>query len=287
MKIGLSTYSVHRLLQSGEWTVLDAIDWIAEQDGEHVEIVPVGFSVREQSGLADAIRKRAEKCKLDISNYAIGAQFLQPDQSSYEREIERVMGEVEIAHRLGVRLMRHDVASLPPGEATIARFEEVLPALVEACARVADHAAQFGITTSVENHGYFIQASDRVQRLVRAVNRDNFRTTLDVGNFWCVDEEPAAAVKKNVSFASMVHLKDFYRRRPGPLFEKGFFSTAGGYRLRGAILGHGDLDLHAVVKELKAVGYDGYISVEFEGMEHEREGALISLNNARAAWNAV
>ena len=287
MKLGLSTYSVHRLLQSGEWTVLDAIDWTAENGGEHVEIVPIGFTVRGYPELADAIRERAARRGLEVSNYAIGAQFLQPDEAALEREIERVMAEVEVANSLGAKLMRHDVASLPPPEATIARFDEAFPLLVQACALVADHAAQFGITTSVENHGYFIQASDRVHRLVDAVNRPNFRTTLDVGNFWCVDEEPAAAVRKNTAIASMVHLKDFYRRRPGPTVEKGFFSTAGGYRLRGAILGHGDLDLAAVVRELKTGGYDGYLSVEFEGMEPEREGAGIGLKNARLAWDEV
>ena len=284
MRIGLSTYSLHRLLQRGETTVADAVDWIADQGGEHVEVVPVGFHLAGNEELADAIRDRAAARGLAVSNYAIGANFLQPDGAAQEREIARVQAEVQIAGRLGARLMRHDVAWLAPAEATAERFEAALPQLAEACARVADFAAGLGVTTSVENHGYFVQASDRVQRLLLAVGRANFRTTLDVGNFWCADEEPLAAVKKNLPLASMVHLKDFYRRSPQPHLDEGFFPTASGFLLRGAALGHGDLDLPAIVRAIKASGYDGFLSVEFEGQEDEYWGSRVGLKAARALW---
>ena len=42
------------------------------------------------------------------------------------------------------------------------RFETV----VEAAAEVADYAARYGITTMVENHGFFVNGSDRIIRLV-------------------------------------------------------------------------------------------------------------------------
>ncbi len=92
--------------------------------------------------------------------------------------------------------MRHDVAFRPKNECSIARFESDLELLVHACRTIADYAAQYGITTSVENHGFFVQASDRVQRLIEAVGRANYKTTMDIGNFMCVDEDPVAAVKK-------------------------------------------------------------------------------------------
>ncbi|TRC47294.1 sugar phosphate isomerase/epimerase family protein, partial [Mannheimia haemolytica] len=89
---------------------------------------------------------------------------------------------------LGVKLMRHDVASRQ--DTSIIRFQEDLPRIAEACRRIADYAAQYGITTSLENHGYYVQASDRVQAVLHAVGRPNYKTTLDVGNFVCVDEQP-------------------------------------------------------------------------------------------------
>ena len=139
-------------------------------------------------------------------------------------------------------------------------------------AEIADHAATYGITTSIENHGYFVQHSDRVQAIVNAVARDNFRTTLDVGNFLCADEDPVIAVAKNISLASIVHFKDFYIRpaqlKPG----EGWFSSTGGRWLRGAIVGQGDINMPEIVKIVKNSGYDGYISIEFEGIEECKRG---------------
>lgn len=106
-----------------------------------------------------------------------------------------------------VSKMRHDVAQ--SADRSIGNFNKQLERMAEACRQIADYALTYGITTSVENHGYFVQHSDRVQALIQAVDRPNFRTTLDVGNFMCADENSVAAVKNNISYASMVHIKDF------------------------------------------------------------------------------
>jgi len=180
-----------------------------------------------------------------------------------------------------VTRMRHDAGSRPIPETTVENFERDLPRLVEACRRVADHAKQYGIVTSVENHGYHVQAHERVQRLVLAVERENFRTTIDIGNFLCADEDPVAAVKANIPFASMVHFKDFYRRKPGTDVGEGWFETRAGYKLRGAIVGCGDIDIPAVAQIVKNSGYDGYVSLEFEGAEDCFTGARIGLANLR------
>ncbi|MBD0382180.1 sugar phosphate isomerase/epimerase family protein [Paenibacillus sedimenti] len=282
MKLGVSSYSLYRALQSGEMDILGVIDWIADQGGEHVEIVPVGFELAGKPELADAIREKAQSRGINVSNYAIGANFATDTEEAYLQEIARVKEEVDLAARLGVKRMRHDVAR--SDDTSIHCFHRELDRLVEACRQIADHAAQYGIVTSVENHGYFVQASDRVQTLVQAVDRPNFRTTLDIGNFLCVDEDPVAAVKNNLPYASMVHFKDFYRRpsylNPG---EGWFKSTSGNY-LRGAIIGQGDIDMREVIRVVKGSGYDGYISLEFEGMEECKTGTRIGLDNLRRLW---
>ena len=55
----------------------------------------------------------------------------------------------------------------------------------------------------------------------------------------------------------------------------------GGNYFRGAIVGHGDIDIRAALKLLKDVGYDGYLSLEFEGMEDCRTGVEIGLENLK------
>lgn len=70
MKVGLSTYSLVRELRDGNMTVLDVIDWIAENGGEHMEIVPYGFSVVDNVELALQIKKRAEATGIELSAYS-------------------------------------------------------------------------------------------------------------------------------------------------------------------------------------------------------------------------
>lgn len=286
MKLGMSSYSLIGAMRTGEMTILDVIQWTADQGGEHIEVVPIGFTLDDNPGLVEDIVDKAEAAGIDISNYAIGANFLAESEAALEAEIERVKKEVDVAHRLGVKLMRHDIAYRPPADISIRNFEQDLPQLVQACREIADYAAKYGITTSIENHGFHVQASDRVQRVIELVDRPNFKTTLDTGNFLCVDENPITAVRKNLPYASMVHMKDFYVR-PGHSHDpgEGWFRSAGGAYLRGAITGQGDIDMKEIIRVVKQSGYDGYISIEFEGMEEAKTGAKISLDNVRRLWD--
>lgn len=287
MKIGLSTYSLLKAIKSGEMTVLDAIEWIADNGGEHMEIVPYGFTLEDNPELADAVREKAKAVGIELSNYSMPTNFVQETDEAFDAEVARVKRHVDLVNRLGMKHMRHDVTafSLPPEHMTIAWFENALPLIVKGSRLIADYAASFGITTTIENHGFSVQASDRVQRVLQAVDRPNFKTTLDVGNFLCADEHPIIGVKKNLPYASLVHFKDFYIRPfdqdPG---GGNWFRTANGNYLRGAIVGHGDIEIRKIVKLIKDSGYDGYITVEFEGMEECRLGSKIGMDNLRRFW---
>lgn len=285
MKVGLSTYSLAHAIREAKMDVLGAIRWIAENGGEQVELSPAGYSLTGNPALVESVVQEAGKCRIAISSYTIGANFIKPTEAEYRAEIKRVKGEVDIGGALGVKRMRHDAGSRPAAEATVANFEADLPRLIEACREVADHAAQYGITTSVENHGFHVQNSERVQRLVLGVDRPNFRTTLDVGNFLCADEDPLAAVINNLPFASHVHFKDFYVRDQDP--GEGWFRSRRGRYLRGAIVGQGDVPVGEIIGLIRKSGYDGFISIEFEGMEDCQKGSRIGMQNVRRLWDAV
>lgn len=285
MKVGLSTYSLFRAIRDGKMDVLEAIRWIAENGGDHVELSPAGYSLTGNPDLVSDIVKTAEACGLEISSYTIGANFIQPSEVEFRAEVERIKAEVDIGEALGVKRMRHDAGSRPIAEATVANFEKDLPSLIEACREVADHAARYSIITSVENHGFHVQNSERVQRLVMGVDRPNFKTTLDVGNFLCVDEDPVSALMNNLPFVSHIHFKDFYVREANP--GEGWFRSSHGRYLRGAIVGQGDVAVPGLISMIKASGYDGTISIEFEGMEDCETGSRIGMQNVRRLWDEV
>jgi len=287
MKFGISSYSLFKAMKESHLDIIQAIDWMAENGAQHVEIVPgLGFDI-EEPGLIERIKDKAAAVGITISSYAVGGNLISESEEDYEAELKKILRHVDLANQLGVKRMRHDAASRPPRESTIERFELDLPRLVSGCRTIADYAKPFGMITSIENHGYHVQASDRVLRLVREVDRENFKVTMDVGNFMCADEDSLAAVKKVIPFASMVHLKDFYLRPADQNPGKGWFSTISGNYLRGAILGHGDMNLRGILKAIKKAGYDEYASIEFEGIEECRMGSSISLENAIRIWDEV
>lgn len=285
MKLGISSYCLRKAIMGGEMDILGAIRWIADNGAEHVEIVPRGFDLEDNPRLVDDIRQQANDAGLLISNYAFSANFITPDDESYANEIAWVKRQVDIADRLGVKHIRHDAANRLPAEATDEQFRQDLDRLVFACREVADYAASFGIATSVENHGRYVNTSGRVRQLVEAVDRPNFRTMLDVGNFLVADEDPVQAVRNNIAIASMIHLKDMYVRPADRDPGEGWKRTAAGNFWRGAIVGHGDIDLREAFRCIKRAGFDGCISIEFDGLEECKLATKLGFDNAKRIWN--
>ena len=288
MKIGVSTYSFHTKLQKGEMTLLDVLYWAKDHDCDHVELVPLTFSFLEDAALLVQVKETAETLGLELSGYSISGNFIQPDEKAFLAEVARIKEHVDIVHQLRIPVMRHDVTSFAVArdDQNIHYFNEHLPQIVRGCQLVTDYAKQFGITTTIENHGYLVQASDRVQTVLLAVDRDNFKTTLDVGNFVCVDENPLVGVRTNIYDAARVHLKDFYMRPATAIgLGDGWFRSRHDAYVRGAIIGHGDLPLANIIREIKAAGFDGYVVVEFEGLEDCIVGTAIGLQNVWTLWN--
>ena len=256
-----------------------------------VEVVALakelGFASIEFSGNMDlaaarTVREACERAGLAIVNYAIWADFLRAD--SAEAEARRLFAEVDVAAALGAKCMRHDASGGFP-EPLNARnsFDQALPVLAKGCRMVAEYAASKGVVTTVENHGLFCQDSARVASLVGAVNHPNFGALVDVGNFLCVDECPARATGNLAAMAKHAHVKDFHVKpgtddNPG----EGWFTTRGGNFLRGSIIGHGNVPVRQCLKNLKRAGYEGAVSIEFEGMEDCLAAIRIGRENLEA-----
>jgi sugar phosphate isomerase/epimerase len=282
MHLGMSSYSFSSTIAAGDLDILGVIDWIGASKAEHLEIATVGLGadLLTQPELIDAIRQRAADRGVTLASYVVGANFRGEDAAE---QIAEVKAQLDVAQRLGITRLRHDVVEWAWRERDVAELEQTFNTIVPACQEIADYAAERGIETSVENHGFCINNSERVRRLIHLVDRPNFGTTLDIGNFLCVDDSPVAAVTQNVRYASVVHLKDFYVRDAEP--GRGWLKTLAGNYIRGAILGYGDLEIPRILSIIKESGYDGPMSIEFEGLEDPLVAAEIALENAHRIWN--
>ncbi|MBR7107216.1 MAG: sugar phosphate isomerase/epimerase [Lentisphaeria bacterium] len=278
MKIGISTYCLCREYIAGRMDLPDMVDFVADRNGEQIEFSPGKWCDTSDRSLMERFISRAKERNIMLSSFTVAANFCQPDAASVAAELERMKGMVERAAFLGVPLMRSDAGNRQAALCTREQFEKDLPVVADCCGALADHAAKYGITLSVENHGYLFQNSERVQQLIKTVNRKNYRTTLDVGNFLCADEDPLIGTLNNISLAAQVHFKDFIRRTPSDFQPGGsWIRTRSGNLLRGTILGHGMMDIRALADIVKRSGYDGCISLEFEGPENCVTGTEIGI----------
>ena len=282
-------------------SIYDVIEFAKQIGCEHIEFVPFHTPfVLEKEGKIDSayiesVRRKCEDLSLEISTYSVNADLLILDKEAREREFNRVKLHIDAAEQLGLRVMRHDVASFrrPFSSNTPENFEKELPLMIDGIRYLYEYADKKGIATTLENHGFFCNGADRVIRMIQASDCPNLKMTLDVGNFLCVDEDPVASVKKCLPYAAIIHFKDFYVRKkdrlPGQteMFNcnnGSWFETIAGKMLRGSILGQGDIDIPDVVRLIKNSGFDGYLSLEFEGMEECHLGTEISFNMTRALF---
>ena len=278
MRVSVSSYSFGQQVWAGKMTQLDIVAKVKEMGFDAVEFTDIdGSDLAQQKENARKIRQEADRVGLEISNYTIGANLYQPTAEEVDAEVERLKGQIEVAAILGAKVMRHDVCWQLGNTGSARSFGLMLPTIAEAARRVTEYAATFGIKTCSENHGYIAQDSYRVEQLFNAVNHDNYGLLVDIGNFICVDEDPALAVSRVAPYAVHVHLKDMLvRPEPvGPICN----ATRGGNYFAGTVVGEGDIPVKRCLKILKQAGYDGIVSLEYEGSEDCLTGIARGLAN--------
>lgn len=285
MKIAVSSYSFSQAMRDGRMTIMDVIPKAKEMGYEGVEIVRGGWSDEEMRAMAPKLKAQSEEYGMPIIAYMVGADFI---RNGLDAEVERLKREAEVAALLGAPRMRHDSTGGRDANDNPVTVEEALPIVAEGYRRVTEFAAGLGVHTMIENHGYFFQDACRVKKLIETVNHPNFGWLMDMGNFMCADENSAIALGNALPYAAHVHAKDFlFKSGDGENPGEGFFGTRAGNYLRGAIIGQGVVPVKQCLRLLKRANYDGWLSLEFEGMEDCITGCRVGLDNLRRMCSEV
>ena len=250
---------------------------------EFAEIHPGNMDKKEYAKL---LREKCDEANIRISNYAIGADFINGCGGYFNDEVERLFHEIDIAEILGVHLVRHDCTVGYQYDYMYERqqigFQQALKWIIVGCTQVTEYAESKNIRTMIENHGRFCQESTRLEQIVTGVANENFGLLLDMGNFLCADENPIEAFGRLAPFVFYVHAKDFHvKSGNGVRPQNGFFTTRGGNFLRGAIIGHGEVPILQCLRILRENKYDSWVSVEFEGMEDPITGISCGFENLK------
>jgi sugar phosphate isomerase/epimerase len=153
--------------------------------------------------------------------------------------------------------------------------------IVEGLREGATYAEQLGVTLALENHGLFAGRAEQVRAILEEVGSPALRANLDTGNFLLVNQDPVDAVAAPAALAAYVHLKDFRKVRPDEQVREAYTGLDGS-RCVGTVIGAGEVDLRAVLAALRAGGYDGWLSIEYEGVGDAKQEVEESLHAAQS-----
>ena len=263
MQIGVSSYSFSTYRSRTGCSYLALCDKAKELGFTGIEFVDLEGDNPLKT--AAEIREHCETIGLSVIAYTVSADFMADDP---EKTVAAVCRKIDICEALGAKLLRHDVCYSLPDDPLFG-WEDAVARMAPYIRRVTAYAAEKGIRTCTENHGYIFQKPERVEALIRAVGHKNYGWLCDMGNFLCADAAPVLSVTTAARYAFHVHAKDFLFKEGSTEQPDGFFPTAGRNWLRGTVVGHGVVPVAQCLEILKTAGYDGWVSLEFEGPEDQ------------------
>jgi L-ribulose-5-phosphate 3-epimerase len=132
--------------------------------------------------------------------------------------------------------------------------EDAIKKLVQGLHEVLDYAAGQGVVIAMEPEpGMLIDSTNRFEDLLKHIDADNFRLTLDIGHLHCQGETPIAdVITRWAQRLANVHIDDM---------KSGVHEHL--------MFGEGQIDFPPVLDALAASGYSGGLYVELNRHSHE------------------
>src|SRR5262245_869797 len=272
MEIAGYTYSFDRQLRAGAIDTAGAIRAHREIGLRAHEVSDL--YLRDDAELA-AVETALARADGRVIVYDIACDFDEPDGSASPEQVARVERAVERAARLGAPKVL-----LVPGQTRA----DVDPAVArrhyaEVVARCRDAAAARGMAAMVANLGFqaaICGTTAHVEQIRAAVGPD-LQVTYDVGNYLMAGEDTLSALDRVAGWLGHVHFKDWRIVEPGAPEAGDAFAGQDGRLYFSVALGDGFVPLAGALARLGALGYDGTITVEYEGPDDPAEAMRRSI----------
>ena len=232
---------------------------------------------------ADADRPLIQEALLEtglpVPIFSVAQNFAKTDPTLREAEVQKIRFGVDEALFYGAHVVRVFAGDVAEG----ITFDQAREWIIEGLADASRYAGQNGIKLALENHGKLAGRGDQVAGIIADVRKlagnDALGANPDTGNFLLVNQPSHEAIAQVASLANMVHFKDF---APAPADHEGFaYSTLDGSKFVGTAVGEGIVELGTCIQTLKDSGFNGWLSVEYEGEEDPFTAVPRSIENAK------
>jgi sugar phosphate isomerase/epimerase len=139
----------------------------------------------------------------------------------------------------------------------------------ETLALCVEEATPRGIHVTIESLGLQPSVCCRSDHLatICEIAGPGLKLTYDCGNPILGGEDPLASLDRIANRVVHAHFKDWTIVERPVQPDPFTYSGGDGRWFRGAVLGDGMVDLPGALARLQALGFDGHISVEYEGSE--------------------
>jgi sugar phosphate isomerase/epimerase len=264
----------------GEMEVTDFIRTAKQLGVDGVELLDFFFrNQQDWSAETAAIETVLQETGLPVGVFSVGNDFAQPDENARKAQVDVIKRGVDQAKLFGADVVRVFAGGNVPGVPNETVFDWFLEGLSEA----SYYAGERNVKLALENHGLIAGRSDQVNDLIHkvriATGSDTLGANPDTGNFLLVNEDSTDAVRGVAKYAYMCHFKDFEIAPAN--WDGRAYEALDGTKFIGSTIGEGGVDLAACIEALHAVGFDGWVNIEYESEEDPNSGVPRSVINAK------
>lgn len=243
MQLACSSWSFHREIPQ-EMNLLSFPAWCGSQGLTQIEVVDTQFPSLDHDYLTEFSRA-CRGAGVQIACLAISNDFTIPDADQHFAQVERTRHLLyDVAKPLGIPVVRVFMGMADTSKEGDQRALETFRGMV------TDLEAT-RITMALENHARISTSAEQTMAIITGVESDFFGSCLDFGTL--PEDRRYDNLEILAPFAKHVHAKSYE-------FDEFGFETSIDYRRALAIL--------------TQFGYDGIISVEYEGRDDAYQGVL-------------
>ena len=261
--VGLSAYSLKSKMRwwrgketQGDVDILGFLDYCGQLDLDGAELTSYFFPAPLERSYLNRVRRRAFLQGLDISGGAIGNNLTHPPGSdAAQAQLEYTQLWIDRFADLGAPFVRVFAGQPQAGADRPQVIRNVLANLGVALA----HAERRGVMLAIENHDFTTNLDDLLQ-IVEAVDSDWFGINWDSANL-APTPDPYAELARIAPYAITAQIKVMIR--------------AGGKKV--------PADFGRLVEILRAAGYRGYLTLEYEEAEDPQSAIPKYIKQLRTA----
>ncbi len=238
------------------YSLVDTIAFLADLGYEGIEIMadsPHAYPPHLTERDIRDIRKALNRHCLQISNinafmlHAVGdtwhPSWIEKDPELRAIRVDHTLRCIDLAEKLGART----ISTEPGGPLNGMEFEEGSRLFLKGLQAVQDKARQKGIRILIEPEpDLLIENSKQFCTFFGKLDPEVFGLNFDVGHFYCVGEDPVDLIWRLKDMTHHFHLEDI---APSRVHHH-------------LMLGEGAIALEAVLKNIYASGYGGFVTVE-------------------------